>query len=619
MTPKTLIPGSARPDPMPPDLIRNAESSAGSTGQARLPWPKADQVLSYAILACGLLTLMVGAYQILSARSRVPIWDEWSEIDAVVTAPHYQPPISWLWSQHNEHRVVFYRLLLLADIHIFHGAHAISFWSMLVVQCVALVLLLRMSWNTGIRGALWRVIAGLAAFCLFCPSQWENFGWAFQISFLLPGTFLLAALTGLVGYQRSTASGRTRWLWLAMSILAASAATYSNANGVAVWPVLIIVAAVLRLRLRVLAVYAISGAALIGSYLYHYVSPVYHSSPLQSLLHPLAVCGYAARFLGVVLPPWAGTRDSVALATGTLGILAGLGAAWMVLRHDRWRKALPATLLGLMLFALATAFLTALGRVGFGSSQAYQSRYQTFNLLFWFSTVTLWLLFADEGLPWLRRVALTAMPVVMLLAAGLLFPLCLRASHLRTSASEAAALALVEGVPDKQALAVLYPDPSLPWRDAVYFRHERLFMFSESWREPMDEPLASAYSLATTRDCSGQVNRVEPVPLEDYLSGQDTGGFRVSGWAVNGPSGDYARSVVIAANGKIAGYAIGGLPPQSPGSKAFLKKSKFNDWSGFARPALGTTQLEFYAVVDRRPQVCHLGTVDLPSRLQSGH
>ena len=610
MTPKTLIPGSARPDPVPPDLLPKDEGDAGSEGQAQLPWPRADRVLSYAILACGLLTLMIGAYQILSARSRVPIWDEWSEIDAVVTAPHYQPPISWLWSQHNEHRIVFYRLLLLADIHIFHGAHAISFWSMLVMQCMALVLLLRMSWNAGLRGARWRVFAGLAAFCLFCPSQWENFGWAFQISFLLPGAFLLAALTGLVGYQRSTASGGPSGLWLAMSILAASAATYSNANGVVVWPVLIIVAAVLRVRFQVLALYAVSAAALIGSYLYHYVSPVYHSSPLQSLLHPLAIFGYAARFLGVVLPPWVRMRDSVAVGTGTLGILAGLGAAWIVLKRDRWRKPLPATLLGLMLFALATAFLTALGRVGFGSSQAYQSRYQTFNLLFWFSTVTLWLLFTDAGLPWLRRVALTVVPIVMLLAAGLLFPLCLRASRLRTSASEAAALALVEGVPDKQALAVLYPDPSLPWRDAVYLKQDKLFMFSEPAAAEMGKPIFSAYPGGTNSDCTGQIDAVERIPPVDLLTTIDSAGLRISGTAVNGKSGDPIRRLVIAADGRIAGFAVGGLQIMR-NDKTFLRKSRFTEWQGLVLLPPHAPSIDVYAL-SGRDGICRLGTTAVP-------
>ena len=140
----------------------------------------------------------IGARQIVTSHSLVPFWDEWTEIDAIATAPHHQLPLSWLWSQHNEHRVVFYRLLLLADIHMFHGKHWISFWCMLAVQILFLVCLAWMLHFCGVKGTLWRAIVGLGGFALFCPAQWENFSWAFQISFLLPGFFLLLAVSAWV-------------------------------------------------------------------------------------------------------------------------------------------------------------------------------------------------------------------------------------------------------------------------------------------------------------------------------------------------------------------------------------------------------------------------------------
>lgn len=598
-----VLPGQSAPaDP----AMSGARTDHDPVAQSAISYSRTEQFLSFLILVGGLITLLTGAKLILGARSTVPIWDEWQEIDAVAMAPHHQPPISWLWSQHNEHRVVFYRLLLLTDIRLFNGAHSISFWSMLVVQSAALALLIRLLWITGVKGSLWRVVVGLAAFCLFCPSQWENFGWAFQISFLLPGMFLLAALSGLLAYERATQTGRTGWLGLALSILAASLATFSNANGVVVWPVLIVTAVILRLRVRVLVTYAVSALLLIGSYLYHYASPAYHSSPWESLRHPLAICGYAARFLGVVLPPWVGIRDAVALSTGTLGIIAALAATLWVATNDRWRKPLPATMLGLMLFGLATAFLTGLGRIGFGSSQAYQSRYQTYNLLFWFATVTLWLLFAERHLPLLRKTLLTAMPVVMFLAAGVLFPLCLRAAHMRTAASEAAAVTLIASVPDKQGLVVLNPDPAVPWRDAQYFRQNRLFMFSGPAAPEMGEPLLSAYSRNPNTECAGEIDTVQRIPSDDLLAATSPGGMRVSGVAVNRKSGNPIRRLVIAANGNIAGFAVGGLQLVRT-DKTFLRQSRFSEWQGFVRLPPAAQSVEVYALADGN-EICRLST-----------
>ena len=603
-----------------------AFAPSSTTGQdARKPL-RVDQLLSYVILACGLLTFVVGSYQILSSHSLVPMGDEWTEIDAIATAPHHQPPLTWLWAQHNEHRVVFYRLLLLADIHLFHGKHWISFWSMFAVQCALLGLLVWLLRREGLRGTLWRAITGLGAFCLFSPSQWQNFGWAFQISFLLPGFFFTLALLGLLEYERSAGPSKRRWIYLGLSILAASAATYSNGNGVVVWPLLFSAAAVLRLRLRVLLAYAVSGFAVIGSYLYHYASPPYHSSPWQSIRHPLALLDYTFKYLGVALPPWIKIRDALAVSTGAFGLLAALAAAAWVLTRPQWRKPLPVVLLGLMFYSLTTAFITALGRIGFGADQAFESRYQTYNLLFWFSVFTLWLLIVDEMAPFLRTAMLIASPIVMLFAAGMLFPLCLRASQLKTLRSEAPALTLIIGVPDKQALAMLYPDPSIPWRDAEYFREQHLFMFSGLWYGHMDEPLASVYHVGSEQLCAGQVSVVEPVPPEDSLTGQDTGGLRVSGWAVDRPSEKPIRSLVITADGTIAGFAVGGLQLQlfvdyrnkiagkTEGSKAFLKKARFVEWSGYAHPAPGTPAMEVYAIGNRRNELCHIATVAVPKR-----
>ena len=584
-----------------------------SPGHDAHGWRRAEQLLSYVILGCGFLTFGFGTYQIFTSHSVVPISDEWQEIDVVATAPHHRPPISWLWTQHNEHRVVFYRLLLLADIHLFHGKHWISFVSIFAVQCGFLILLARLLFLGGCGGTLTRSLTGLAAFCLFCPSQWENFMWAFQISFFLPGFFLVLALLCLLRHQQVDSSQRVQNVDLGLSILGASAATYSNGNGVVVWPILLMFAVMLGAKLKTLAIYVVAGGVLIGSYLYHYASPSYHTSPWYSVRHPLAILEYATKYMGVILPPWVKLRDLVAVSTGTFGLLAGVVAAFLVLTRFQWKKAYIVTLLGLMLFSLATALITALGRVGVGVDQAYQSRYQTFNLLFWFAVVSLWLLIADRMTPRLLRIMLASIPVVMLIAAVVLFPLCLRASRLVTQRSQAAAVTLVTGVPDKQALGRLYPpDPGIPWRDAEYFREEHLFMFSASSFERMGQPLASVYRVGSKVKCAGEVSLAEPVPVEDSLTGTRGDGMRINGEAMSGASEEPVWSLVIAASGKIAGFGVGGIELNTSGSKTFLKKAKSVGWMGFARPPIGTTLMDVYAVDNRGEELCPLTTVAVP-------
>ena len=174
---------------------------------------------------------------------------------------------------------------------------------------------------------------------------------------------------------------------------------------------------------------------------------------------------YAAAYLGVIFPAWIKTRDLLAIASGACGLLVAVVVALWALRR-RPREPLHIALLGFAFFTVATALITALGRLGLGLEQALSSRYQTFNLLFWFSVVSLVLLAADTINHRFRTAVLAATAAATLLAL-IVFPLGLRASRTRVQQDEAAATALLAGVPDQRALAVLYVDPSVVWRDAT--------------------------------------------------------------------------------------------------------------------------------------------------------
>jgi hypothetical protein len=577
--------------------------------RGRLTFSPMDRWFSYVILACGLLTVIIGAVHILSSHSLVPLWDEWQEIDPIVTAPQHRPPINWLWSLHNEHRVVFYRLLLLADIHLFHGRHWVYFWAMLGVQLLSLATLTWMFRFAGVDGVMWRAAIGLGAFALFCPSQWENFGWAFQISFLLPGLFLIVALSALLKYERSVRELSPKWIYLSLSILAAGAATYSDANGVLLWPLLLLVAFALLPRAEVLASYSGLGLLFIGSYFYRYSAPSIHSSPLNSIRHPLPVMEYMAGYLGVIFPPWVRIRGVLAVSSGLVGLAIGLAVTIWVLRRKP-QEPLYMALLAVMYFAVATAFITALGRIGFGLTQAFSSRYQTFNLLFWFSAVVLLLFLANETSSSLRTTILGMLSVTMLLA-FIVFPFGFRASHTRTQQAEAAATSLLAGVPDKEALEVLFNDLPLVWRDADYFRQQHLFMFSDA-NGQMGQLLASTYRVDPSQQCQGRAIIAERIPLEEVLADGNTGALRLSGWAVNAPSNAPSQRLVITAGDRIVGFGASMAGPFAAKHSEIIRKSQPGQWVGFASPPREAAIIDVFAVNGSAGTACRLAMVEVP-------
>jgi hypothetical protein len=599
-----------------PDIVKSSPTVVAPlrvvepTSDGHLTFSRMDRWFSYVILICGLLTVVIGAVHILTSHSLVPLWDEWQEIDPIVTAPQHQPPVSWLWSLHNEHRVVFYRLLLLADIHLFHGRHWVYFWAMLAVQMLFLATLAWMLRFASVNGTLWRAAVGLGGFALFCPSQWENFGWAFQISFLLPGLFLILALSALLKYERSVREVSPRWIYLALSILAAGAATYSSANGVVLWPLLLLVAFALLPRPEVLASYAGFGLLFIGSYFYRYSAPSIHSSPLNSIRHPLPVMEYMAGYLGVIFPPWVRIRGVLAVSSGLAGLaIAFLVTIWVLQRKPR--EPLYMALLAVMYFAVATAFITALGRIGFGLAQAFSSRYQTFNLLFWFSAVVLLLFLADKTSPSLKTMVLGVVSVTMLFA-FVVFPFGLRASRTRTQQAEAAATSLLAGVPDKEALGVLFIDLPLIWRDADYFRQQHLFMFSDVKNEQMGQLLASTYRIDSPQQCQGRATIAERIPSDQLLANSDTDALRLSGWVVNSSSNATSQSFVITAGDTIVGFGAPIAGPFAAKHSEIIRESQPGEWLGFARPPLGASVINVFAVNGSAGTICRLATVEVP-------
>jgi hypothetical protein len=125
-------------------------------------------------------------------------------------------------AQHSEHRVAL--SFAASDVNPFMAS--IDFFRCMVAVQILCLASWRMLHFAGKRNA-WCHRA--RRFRPFCPFQWEKFGWALNI-ISLPGFFLIGTIM-ILKYHRSPSAAWPQRLYLALSILAAAAATYSNANG----------------------------------------------------------------------------------------------------------------------------------------------------------------------------------------------------------------------------------------------------------------------------------------------------------------------------------------------------------------------------------------------------
>src|SRR5262249_38455423 len=177
------------------------------TKMAEAHFPKSKtppQRRATALFVYGIWTVMLlaGLAFVVKFGSNVPSWDEW---DMVPTMTGEQPvTASWLWSQHNEHRVPVPRLAMLGLFWLFGNDFRMSmYWNVLSAAALALGMIVVAK---RLRG--WLSLTD--AFFPLLLLHWGhavNFIWGWQIEFFLSTFFAGVALLLIVGCRPAVGTG----------------------------------------------------------------------------------------------------------------------------------------------------------------------------------------------------------------------------------------------------------------------------------------------------------------------------------------------------------------------------------------------------------------------------
>lgn len=343
----------------------------------------ADAVL----LTLALVPIALMVFTVVRIWLPLPYWDEWSTPAAnLVNWSQGNLTFQELFSQHNESRKLFPRLLYLAIAQLggWDVRKEMSI-TILIVSATALLFyrLLRQMPGATRRTALsvWIV----ATFLCFSPVQLENFLWGVQLEVFFPGLAVLGVVTINLS-QRSLARKSL------LNGLLAFVVTFTVAHGMLLWllgiplfPNAQTISA--RRKFFIYACYLICAAAAITAYFVGYHRPAHHPQFLAG--HP------GAWKLAHYLILWVGSyfnssiSDPFAVGLAALALLAAalLGAVWVLRERGEWRAFYPGLIIAA--YAGATAAITAAGRIGFGVEQALDTRYRTYSLFFYLAIIAL--------------------------------------------------------------------------------------------------------------------------------------------------------------------------------------------------------------------------------------
>ncbi|MGO9305385.1 MAG: hypothetical protein ACLP3R_17105, partial [Candidatus Korobacteraceae bacterium] len=94
---------------------------------------RASAPFSWAILLAGIITIGVAVYMVAVSYSSLPWDDGWIQVEPLVNGINPYS-LHWIWAQHDDHRLVFTKLFLLADLRLFHARQWFLLTSILVLQ-----------------------------------------------------------------------------------------------------------------------------------------------------------------------------------------------------------------------------------------------------------------------------------------------------------------------------------------------------------------------------------------------------------------------------------------------------------------------------------------------------
>jgi hypothetical protein len=310
------------------------------------------------------------------------IWyDQWDNVALLTHSSFYfhsyagHTSLSMLWIQHNENRMLFPNLVVLALGSLTH-LNILTEEYLSAVLLVIAVSLIVLANRRDLAPVHWIVYLPVA-FLMLSVGQFGDTLFGFQVAWYI----VLLALATVIFLLDSP---RANWVFLVAAIGMAVIGSYSSLQGMFIWPAGLIVLLWKRRPRAFLMTWLISSVVTVGVYFYHFdFRETYSGQSGYLFAHPFSALEFFFLSIGDLMgkPLPAGPQASDPLLVGLGVVIFLLAVASLALYGRRSRPATspvgPALICFGMLFALSITF----GRSHFGLSVASQSRYVTFDLL----------------------------------------------------------------------------------------------------------------------------------------------------------------------------------------------------------------------------------------------
>ncbi len=485
------------------------------------------------------------------------------------------------WKQHNEHRILFPEIIFAIDMLAAHGRMilpiAFSFLCYALTWAVLSITVLG-DRETSRFDRCWAVLlAGVVTF-------WQGSALALAQPFLLQWP-LMQVTVGLAIFFLKKTADTARTSYLVAAISAAVVATYSSANALMLWPLLLAIGLLIRVAKRFLVVLAMAAVVSVGVYFigYHFSS---QTNVRALLAHPFYFVGFVGSYLSM---PFGGTKSAaffVSLGLANLALVILLMAlAW---RFRLFSTSPAVVLCGYYLFTLMTILITSAGRMDPADPNfvaARVTRYLTVPFLNW-AAVFLLSLWMSARLQW--RILTTRRLLLGFSLLLLIGTYKLRSWQVINGAELAnyqfAVLSLDSGLTDAEIIARIFPSPEFVDLYLPALKKNRIGIFCREHDKWFGQDLASFGAMQKAK-IPGVITYTYPVEH----------GLEVVGWVNSDDARDpFPRIFLANERGQVVGF---GRRPAAgfPADLRSLKTPEQESWVAFVNLAIPSRSVSAYA------------------------
>ena len=517
--------------------------------------------LIFPILYFGILVRVI-----MTNYSNVPYWDEWDS-RLIMNPKLGDLTAGTLWQQHNEHRIVWSKILFYLDFQFFNGNSAPLLISGLIIVMITFSLFIFYIWGlSSIRKISINdsfTLTAVIGILLFSTMQSENFFWAFQSQFFL--AILLPLTTLLLGFRYIQTNNNKFFIFC---WVASFSSMGTVASGLLISLCIVLMNILSRLEKRVILTSI--GLAVIEFFLYFYRYKTPNSSPVSvAIHHPVFILKYVVHYLSfptTYLVSGNNPAFSFLAALIYLSVVCVSLTRIYIKRDIINNSVLVPAIMGI--YVLTTATISAGGRYQFGLAQSTASRYTTMSLVGWCCIAILCFeLFKKRDSIWFM--------FIPILLGVLLLPQQTKGLSIQDNQlfdRKLAAIALELNIDDQATLGNIYPNATRVLSLSKVLINNHQSIFGDPIVFGAKALIGRHIDLRTVGTCIGHVDTNTPI------AGQ-TSWRQISGWLYDSKFHRIPKiALEVDSTGMVIGYGLSGMLRPDV-ANAIDKHAKF---SGYA-------------------------------------